>query len=439
MKDSMEMTFGECSQGMTSTQEIVVTGLGVVSPIGIGAAPFWASLREGRSGIGRLSWESGSLRPQPFGGAVADFDPKQYVRPRKSLKVMSREIQLGFAAADMACSAAGVGPGAQDPERLGVVLGADIIPCELSELIGTYRDCLVDGRFDFSRWGKAFANELFPLWMLKYLPNMPACHIGIAQDARGPNNTLTLGDVSTLGAISEAARTIDRGQADVMIAGGTGSRIHAALYARNQIFGQSQRDGDPAAASRPFDADRDGVVQGEGAGALILESRRHADARGVAPLARLLGFAGAFEPRADGQPLRGDAIRRALATALKNAGRTPEQVGCVVAHGTSAVHGDRIESQAIHEVLGDVPVTAPKSFFGYLSAASGALESVLAVLTLQQGAIPPTLNYATPDPQCPIRVVHGGVDPLERPVVLVLSYSLHGQAVALAFGRPEAD
>ncbi|MEN6406388.1 MAG: beta-ketoacyl-[acyl-carrier-protein] synthase family protein [Thermoguttaceae bacterium] len=422
---------------MASKQEILVTGLGVVSPIGIGTTTFWTSLCEARSGIRLLPWADEPLRPRLFGAAVADFDPKQYVRPRKSLKVMSREIQLGFAAADMACSNAGVGPNAVDPERLGVVLGADIIPCEVNELIGAYRDCIVDGRFDFSRWGAAFASELFPLWMLKYLPNMPACHIGIAQDARGPNNTLTLGDVSTLGAISEAARTIDRGQADVMIAGGAGSRIHAALYARNQIFGQSQRDADPAAASRPFDADRDGVVQGEGAGSLILESRRHADARGAAPLARLLGFAGAFEPCVNGRPIRGDAIRRVLVATLENAGLTPGQVGCVVAHGASAVHGDRIEAQAIREVLGDVPVTAPKSFFGYLSAASGALESVLGVLALQHGQIPPTLNYTTPDLQCPVRVVHGGPAPLERPVVLILSYSLHGQAVALAFGRAD--
>jgi 3-oxoacyl-[acyl-carrier-protein] synthase II len=318
---------------MASSRDIVVTGVGVVSPIGIGKEPFWAALCAGRSGIRRLpGFDDPSLSP-PFGGQVADFDPKQYVRPRKSLKVMSRDIQLGFAAADMACVDAGLRETPPDPERLGVMLGADMIPCDLDELIGTYRSCTVDGRFDFHRWGQAFPKELYPLWMLKYLPNMPACHIGIAQDARGPNNTVTLGDVSTLSALCEAVRVLERGQADMIIAGGASARTQPALWVRNEVLGQSRHADDPAAASRPFDSRRDGLVHGEGSGTLILETQSHARARGAHILARILGYAAAFEPRRHGQPCQGTALRWAIVAALRAAGLEPAQVGCVVAHG----------------------------------------------------------------------------------------------------------
>ena len=190
---------------MTSSREIVITGLGVVSPIGIGRGPFWDSLCEGRSGVRRLGLFNGDDPPSPIGGEVADFDPKQYVRPRKSLKVMSRDIQLGFAAADMAYQEAALSPGAVAPERFGVVFGADMITADLSELQPAFAGCMVDGRFDFARWGQSAMAEMFPLWMLKYLPNMPACHVGIAQDARGPNNSITLGDASSLAAMAEGS------------------------------------------------------------------------------------------------------------------------------------------------------------------------------------------------------------------------------------------
>ncbi len=422
---------------MASSPDIVVTGVGTISPIGIGNEPFWTALCEGRSGVRLLPPFDDPALAAPFGGVVADFDAKQYVRPRKSLKVMSRDIQLGFAAADLAYVDAGLRERPVDPERLGVMLGADLIPCELDELAGAFRSCTIDGRFDFNRWGAAVTAELFPLWMLKYLPNMPACHIGIAQDARGPNNTITLGDVSTLSALAEATRVVARGQADVIIAGGVGSRIHPAMWIRGQIIGQSRRRGDPATASRPFDALRDGLVNGEGAGAFILETQPHAQARGARVLARILGFASVFEPHGNGQPCQGTAIRRAIVAALGAAGLKPTEIGHVVAHGISTIDSDRREAQAIRATLGDVPVTAPKSYFGYLGAASGALETALSVLAFQHGVVPPTLNYEHPDPECPINVVHGRPLPLGRPTALILSHSPCGQAVALVLGGAE--
>jgi 3-oxoacyl-[acyl-carrier-protein] synthase II len=436
---------------MPPKQDIVVTGAGVVSPIGIGKGPFWTSLCEGKSGIRRLDAFGDVSAPPPIGGIVADFDPKQYVRPRKSLKVMSRDIQLGFAAADLAYVDAGLRDRPIDPERLGIVFGAALIPGELDEFISTYLNCMNDGQFDFRRWGPAAMSELFPLWMLKYLPNMPACHIGIGQDARGPNNSIILGDVSSLSAIAEAVRVLERGQADAMIAGGVGARLHPVVLARSIAGELSSRGDNPSGASRPFDADRDGTVNGEGAGAFLLETRRHAEARGATILARILGYASAFDRTGsffdkspasggvEGDRPGGGAIRRVLTSALQNAGVSPSELGFVVAHGKSTIDDDRIEAEAIRSVLGDVPATAPKGNFGYLGAGCGALEMAAGILAIQHGSIPPTLNYERPDPHCPINVVHGRPLPLEHPTTLVLSHSPFGQAVAIVLAGADSN
>jgi len=421
---------------MAANGDVVITGVGVVSPIGIGNEAFWNSLSEGRSGVRRLDLfgqtdlEELDL-PPPFGADVADFDPKQYVRPRKSLKVMSREIQLAFAAADLACTDAGLPDRPIDPERLGIVFGADMLPCELSELAPAFRGCLVDGQFEYDRWGQTAMAELYPLWMLKYLPNMPACHIGIAQDARGPNNSLTLGEVSSLSAVAEAVRVIERGHADAMIGGGTGSRIVPGSWARAQILGISRRRDDPTTIMCPFDARRDGTINGEGAGAFLLERRSCAEARGARILACILGFASTFESCPNGRPLQGRAIRGAIAGALADAGMAADAVGHVNAHGASTVWDDRIEAQAIRDVLGDVPVTAPKSYFGHLAAGTGAVEMAASVLGLQRGLIPQTLNYRQPDPDCPVHVVRERPIPADRPTALILNHAHSGQAVAM--------
>lgn len=220
-----------------------------------------------------------------MGGEITDFEPQQFVRPRKALKVMSRDIQLAFAAADLACTQAGVAPGTVDPERLGVLFGADMIAAELPEMVNAYHACMVDGQFDFSRWGQRAIAELFPLWMLKYLPNMPACHIGIARDARGPNNSLTLAEVSSLSAVTEAVRIIQPRSGRRDDCRRHQLAHHPTIWVRRGAYQVSQRVNDPAAACRPFDADRDGMVHGEGSGAFVLESREHAEARGAKILA----------------------------------------------------------------------------------------------------------------------------------------------------------
>ncbi len=416
---------------MSPLPEVVITGAGIVSPIGIGRAAFWGSLAGRLSGIHRISAFDVAGTGFPFGAEIRDFDPKDFVKPRKSLKVMSREIQFGVVAASLAMSDAGLAADATDAERLGVVFGADMMHCELDEVANAYRRCTTDGRFDARLWGRCAMDEIYPLWMLKYLPNMPACHIAIAHDARGPNNSHSLGEASSLTAIGEAARIIERGAADVMIAGGASSRIHPIIWARSPLLPVSRREDDPAKVLRPFDANRDGFIHGEGAGALILENRRHAEARGAKILARVAGFGGSFEPGSNGKPVQGDATRRAIRSALGSAGLTPRDIGHVNAHGLSTVADDRAEAAAIRDLLGDVPVTAPKSFFGNLGAGTGVIELAVSVLALDAGEVPVTLNYEQPDPACPVNVLYRQPLKGSSPAALVLNQSSMGQSVAM--------
>ncbi len=416
---------------MDANDQVVITGLGVVSPIGIGSEVFWQNLLEGQSGIRSIPFLNGCETLAPIGGYIPEFDVSDRVRPRKALKVMSRDIQLAFAAADLAVQDACVGRSGIEPERLGVVFGTDLIPCELHEIAPAIRGCIEHGRFDFSRWGTRAMSDLYPLWLLKYLPNMPASHIGIAFDARGPNNTLTLGEISGLGSIAEAVRVIERGHADAMICGGTGCRIHPAFHARQSAYPLSRRRDDPTAACRPFDADRDGMVHGEGAGVLVLERRRHAESRGATIYAGIGGFANTCRAAGRDDTLLNEAIARAIRSALGQAGLSSREVGHVNAHGLGTPTDDEIEAKAIRQTLGDVPVTAPKSYFGSLAAGSGVVELAVTLLSFRNGLVPPTLNYQHPDPRCPIQVIHGQPLKDSTGTAVVLNHSPTGQVASL--------
>ncbi len=413
-----------------TNREVVITGVGVVCPIGIGRTPFLESLQTGRSGVAALPELAETEVPVKFGSALTDFDAKLYVKPRKSLKVMCREIQAGYAAATLAVEDAGLDVAAVDSDRFGVVYASELFYGELSEYTEIYRSCTVDGEFRFPAWGSRFQSDMYPLWMLKYLPNMVACHVGIAHDARGPNNTIVLGEVSSLLALTEAAHTISRGVADVMIAGGTGSRLYIAAGLFRGDSNLSHRADAPEAASRPFDADRDGMVNGEGAGAVMLESRAHAEARGAKILARFAGSGQSCEPRLDGRPPTGDALRRSIRRALEDAALPAEKIGHYNAHGLATIEDDRLEAQAVHDCLGGVPVTAIKSYFGNLGAGGGMCELVASVLGLELGEIPATINYQRPDPACPVQVIQEPL-PVTTPTAMIANLSGTGQAAAV--------
>ncbi len=415
--------------------EVVVTGVGMVSPIGIGREQFWASLVHGSSGVRLIRQFDTSPMPVRIGGEVEDFQPAAYVSKRKSLKLMSRDAQLGVAASTLACHDAGLIRGVMAPERLGVVLGADRISLDLEECAPTYQACLVERGFDFSRWAQGMT-KTFPLLFLKVLPNMIASHVAIEHDARGPNNTIHQGELSGLLAVVEACRTIQRGAADAMIVGGASSQLNPFDWIRHcATGGLSRRQDDPADVLRPFDARRDGQVWGEGAGAVILESRRHAEARGAEIRARVLASISVWQPpaRANESPC---GLARVIAEAVRRSGVQPDELGHVNAHGLSTVEDDRFESRALVDAVPNVPVFAPKSYFGNLGSAAGAVELAASVLALESGLVPATLNYRQPDPECPIRAIAG--EPL-RPrsaTALTINWTRMGQATAVVLGGP---
>jgi 3-oxoacyl-[acyl-carrier-protein] synthase II len=412
-------------------REVVITGVGIVSPIGVGCDPVWDAIVARRSGVRLMPELVEAGWPAPFGGEVRGFDPKELIQPRKSIKVMSREIQLACAAAELAWQDAGLAEATIDPERFGVVGAAGLLYCELEELRIPFVEWTRHEEFEIHRWSRDAMGEMYPLWMLKYLPNMPACHIGIRYDARGPNNTIAEGDVSSLLALAEAADVIRRDLADVMIVGGTGSRINTTDYMWH-AGARLARNGmdDPTTVCRPFDAHRSGLVYGEGAAKIVLESREHAERRGVRPLARVAGAASRCEPVAESLLPTGSAIRRAIQAAMSAAGAQAFHIGHVNAHGNSTREDDVAEAQAIRQTLGDVPVTAPKSFFGNLGHGSGMVELAISVLAMRHGVVPPTLNYESPDPECPVNVATE-LTPTERPAFIALNHNTTGQAAAV--------
>jgi 3-oxoacyl-[acyl-carrier-protein] synthase II len=417
-------------------REVVITGLGIVSPIGVGRDQVWDSISKRASGVKPIDAYAAAGWLSPWGGEVRDFEPKEFIQPRKSIKVMSREIQLASAAAEMAWQDAGLAEASIDAERFGVIGAAGLLYCELEELRQPFKSWINEESFDIEQWSRLAMGEMYPLWMLKYLPNMPACHIGIRYDARGPNNTIAQGDVSSLMAIAEAADLIRRDLADVMIVGGTGSRVNVTDMAWHAGARVARSDAsnngvaDPATLCRPFDLQRSGMVYGEGAAELVLESREHAERRGARPLARIIGSASRYETTAESQQPSGDAIRRAIKAALSAAKLESFQIGHVNAHGNSTVEDDRAEASAIRATLGDVPVTAPKSFFGNLGHGSGAVELGVSLVALANGAIPPTLNYETADPDCPVNVVTTTKAPVSKTFVK-LNHNTLGQATAV--------
>jgi 3-oxoacyl-[acyl-carrier-protein] synthase II len=413
-------------------REVVITGLGIVAPIGVGREAVWDAIVARRSGVRAQPGLKSAGWIAPFGGDISNFDPKELIQPRKSIKVMSREIQIASAAAELAWQDAGLGQATVDPERFGVVGAAGVMYCDLEELRIPFVEWLKQEDFDVHRWSRAAMGELYPLWMLKYLPNMPACHIGIRYDARGPNNTIAEGDVSSLLALSEAADVIRRDHADVMIVGGTGSRLNLSemMWHRGARTACMNGRTDPAQICRPFDAERSGMVCGEGAAQIVLESQEYAERRGAKIIGRVAGFATRTESAAVVQQPTGDAICRSIRAALTAAGMNSSQIGHVNAHGNSTREDDPAEARAIRETLGDVPVTAPKSYFGNLGQGSGMAELVVSLMALEQGVVPPTLNYETPDPECPVNVATE-LTPTEKRSFIKLSHNVTGQAAAV--------
>lgn len=417
---------------------VVVTGIGVVSPIGIGKAAFWDHLLAGKSGIDFLRSYPNENLPSKLAAEITDFDPLAHVYQKKFLKVMSRDIQLGVCAASMAVKDCGLRPGDVDPLRMGVEFGAGHIsftPEELAEAAADFANPA--NREGYPRWGDDQMGKIAPLWLLRQLPNMPACHVAIEHDCQGPNNTITNGEASALLALNEAIRVINRNQADVMVVGAGSSNIHPVDIARLNLYERlSQRHDDPTRASRPFDMDRDGTIVGEGAAVFVIERYSHAVARGADIYAEVLGVGGGCDGRGHENGAGGTGIVRAVQSVLKRSNLRPDEIGHINAHGKSTQRDDLVEARAYSKVFGDdaakVPVTALKSYFGNFDAGSGAVELAGSLLALRHRTLPMTLNYETPDPNCPLNVVREPVR-LGNDVALSVNRSHIGQSAAAAF------
>lgn len=413
----------------------VVTGVGVVAPIGIGKHAFWKSLEAGRTGIDFLRAFPARDLPSRLAAEVRDFDPERLLPEKKHLKVMSRDIQLGVAAASLAMQDAGLRSGDVDPDRLGVEFGAGRISTNPEELAAAARACTgPEGEFRFENFGENALGQIAPLWLLRQLPNMPACHVSIEFDARGPNNTITARDASAILALSEAIRTIERGAADAMIVGACGSNVHPVDIAKLSLFeGLSRRD-DPERACRPFDYERDGTIVGEGAAVFIVEEYQHARRRGAEIYAEVLGIGAGCDGRGYENGAGGTGLVRAIQSAFRQSAIEPRELGHINAHGKSTQRDDLVESRAYHRALGEqaesIPVTALKSYFGHFDAGSGAVELAGTLLALKEGWLPRTLNYENPDPRCPLDVVRDDLLPLRSRCAMSVNRTAMGQSAA---------
>lgn len=416
---------------MPSLGDIVITGVGCVTAIGIGREEFWSGLKVGQCAIQNLEVFGANSAHVVPGAPLRGFDPKAYVTPRKALKVMSREVQTAYSAAHLAWTDAAITDSQTDPNRVGVIYGAEVIASELEDLTSAISASSTSGKMDFERWGTCGIKEIFPLWMLKNLPNMPACHVGIAIDARGPNNSIAQEEVSGLNALMEAAAIIQRGAADLMVVGSVGGRVNPTrlLYRYPELYTPLMAES--FVGSMPFDRRRCGLVPGEGAAALIIESYAHAMRRRAKILARVLGSANAFcRPR---RPLSGSsrAIASAILGALGNSKIEVADLAHVCAQGFSHQLLDVEEATAIRSVLGAVPVTALSGNLGMLGASGGLIELASSLLALQHRINLPVIGFQEPDPACPVNVIRDFEPTTNARCALKVSFTPHGQASAV--------
>ncbi|MBI4352974.1 MAG: beta-ketoacyl-[acyl-carrier-protein] synthase family protein, partial [Candidatus Omnitrophica bacterium] len=421
-----------------------VTGLGAVTALGEGAGALWEAALRGRSGIDFVPWFDYAHHPEPveglggslngwrpLAGWIRDFQAEKFVVQKKALKLMARDIQLAVAAASLALSDAGTKPDAVDPERSGVIVGSGVLNHELEELAASVKSSLAeDGRVTLKKFGEEGIPALFPLWLLKYLPNMPACHISIFFNLQGPNNTLTTGASAGLQAVGEAFRIIQRGAADVMLAGGAESKTNPVGLSQYRILGVLSRGGagDPARTYRPFDANADGFVPGEGSGFLVLEEWEHARRRNARIYAEVVGFGSSS----------GAGREAAMKMALRGGGTAPAEIDFIQASGMGLPDDDEKEMEAMNRLFGRSEgrcVTAAKPVMGFTGFAAGAIDLILAALALREGVIPPTLNFERPRQELGFRLVTGAALKKRIQCAMTNAFGFNGQSASVVIRR----
>ncbi len=381
-----------------SRRRVVVTGLGLVSPVGIGVEPSWQSLVEGRSGIGPITLFDASTYPTRIAGEVKGFEPGDFM-DKKEARRNDRFIQFALAAAEMAMKDSGLDMATEDPEQVGCIVGAGIGG------LGT-----IEENRDVLR--EKGVKRISPFFIPSLIINLAPAQISMRYGMKGPNFSTVSACATGNHSIGDALLYIERGLADVMVAGGCEATITPlGVGGFCAARAMSERNDAPEKASRPFDKGRDGFVAAEGAGLLILEEYEHARKRGARVYAELVGYGASADAYHVTTPAPGgEGGARAMKMALKFAGLNPDQIGYVNTHGTSTPAGDVAECQAINSVFGDharkgLCVSSTKSMTGHLLGAAGGLEAVVTVLALHRGVIPPTINVEDQDPECALDVV----------------------------------
>ncbi|MGH8735981.1 MAG: beta-ketoacyl-ACP synthase II [Burkholderiales bacterium] len=410
-----------------SRRRVVVTGLGIVSPVGITVPEAWENVLAGKSGITRITRFDPARLSSQIAGEVKGFDIGQYLSPKEARR-MDTFIHYGMAAGLQAWRDAGVNISGENAERAGVNFGSGIGGLPLIE--ATHDELLKNG-----------PRRISPFFIPGTIINMIAGNLSIMLGLKGPNLAIVTACTTSTHCIGEAAKSIRYGDADIMVAGGAEATVsELAMGGFASARALSTRNDDPTGASRPWDRDRDGFVLGEGAGAVVLEEFEHARARGARVYCEVVGYgvsADAFHMTAPSED--GDGAYRCMRNALKDAGLAPDEVDYINAHGTSTPLGDVAETIAVKRLLGDhakrVAVNSTKSMTGHLLGAAGGVEAVFTILSTQHQVSPPTINLQNPDPQCDLDYVANAARDMQVRVAMSNSFGFGGTNGSLVFAR----
>ncbi len=406
---------------------VVITGIGIISPLGHTAEENWDSLLNGRSGIATITQFDTSHLPVHIAGEVKDFDPGMYMNFKEARRI-SRASQLAIAATSMALADAGLETPLPDGERVATIIGTGAGGLEVA-----------DRELQVLR-SKGF-NRVSPFAMVGFLPNMPAYHVSLLAGAKGHISTVVAACASGTQAIGEALDNIRIGRSDMAIAGGVEGLVHeSSITGFARMHALSTRNDDPARASRPFDKDRDGTILSEGAGIVVLERLEHALARGAHIYGELLGYASSSDAFHISQPdPEAAGAIRAMRWALEDAQVNSDQIDYINAHGTSTPLNDAMETFAIKKLFGEqayeIPVSSSKSVLGHALGATGAIETIFCLQALQESIIPPTWNYETPDPDCDLDYVPNAPRKSNLKIVLSNSFGMGGQNSCLVMRK----
>jgi 3-oxoacyl-[acyl-carrier-protein] synthase II len=406
---------------------VVITGLGAVTPVGNTAEEFWTALVQGKSGIGPITRFDSTGFPTRIAAEVKGFDALKFV-DKKDDRKLDLYLKYALACAVMAVEDAELDPAKEDGNRFGVLVGSGI--GGISTLLESHKVLLDKG-----------PDRVSPFFVPMLIINMASGLISMRFGARGPNSSVVTACATGNHAIGDAMRIIQRGEADVMIAGGAEAIIIPLTIAGFcQMKAMSTRNDEPARASRPFDADRDGFVCGEGGGLVVLESLEHAVRRDARIYAEVVGYGMTGDAHHMTAPdPEGDGAARAMAAALRDAALEPPAVGYINAHGTSTPYNDKFETIAIKRVFGEhakrLPVSSTKSMTGHLLGAAGGIEAIATTLALHHGVLPPTINYEKPDPECDLDYVPNQARKQDVEVALSNAFGFGGTNATLAFRK----